>query len=56
MLFIFNSTLGYRYNDCYLVLLNDPMNKFGYESLNFVRMFTLAINAKKEKFAFSDNI
>ena len=35
----------------------DPMTKFGYDSLNFVKMFTLLpINAKRENFAFLDNI
>ena len=31
------------------------MTKFGYESLNFAKMFTLPINAKRENFAFFDN-
>ena len=32
------------------------MTKFGYDSLNFAKMFTLPINAKRENFAFFTNI
>ena len=32
------------------------MTKFGYDSLNFAKMFTLPINAKRENFVFFDNI
>ena len=39
-----------------LVLSNDPMTKFGHDSLNFAKMFTLAIYANRENFAFFDNI
>ena len=32
------------------------MTKFGYDSLNFANMFTLPINAKRQKFAFFHDI
>ena len=32
------------------------MTKFGYDSLNFAKMYTLQINAKRENFAFLDNM
>ena len=34
----------------------DPITKFGYDSLNFAKMFTLPINAKRQNFAFFDKI
>ena len=39
-----------------LVLSNDPMTKFGHDSFNFAKMFTLAINANRENVAFFDNV
>ena len=39
-----------------MVLSNDPMTKFGYDSLNFLKIFTLPVNAKRGNFAFFDNI
>ena len=32
------------------------MTKFGYDSLNFAKMFTLPVNAKRENFVFFDSI
>ena len=32
------------------------MTKFGYDSLNFAKIFTLPIYAKRENFTFFDNI
>ena len=53
---MFTSKICERYNDWYLVLSNDPMTKFGNDSLNFAKIFTLPINAKRENFAFFTNI